>query len=366
MHPDIAAGPFDAADSHARYLQSLPRRTYGLRTLGMGLGALPVVAVLHELDSPWPVWAWAVFSCLLWPHLAYLHAKHNPDPFRAELRNFVVDSFFAGSWAPLMHFNVLPSVVLVAVVMADKLNTGIRGLWLRSLPGMFGAMLGIGALTGFAVQPYSSMTVVLASLPILVIHTLAVSLSSYRLLRRVQRQNMLLEQISRVDALTGLSNRGHWERAGESWLRQRAPGEHAALLLVDIDAFKSINDVHGHSVGDDVLRGISAILLRHAGASGLAGRLGGDELALALPVSLPVAESFAEGIRVDVEALRFDRAPGLVCSVSIGIAATPDADADLRDWMEIADRALYRAKQGGRNRTAGYEDPATESALSPE
>ncbi|MFT3806315.1 diguanylate cyclase [Arenimonas sp.] len=366
MHPDSVAGPRDTADSHTRYLQSLPRRTYGLRVLGMGLGALPVIAVLHELKSPWPVWAWAVFSCLLWPHLAYLHAKYNPDPFRAELRNFVVDSFFAGSWAPLMHFNVLPSVVLVAVVMADKLNTGIRGLWLRSLPGMFGAMIGIGIITGFAVQPYSSMTVVLASLPILVIHTLAVSLSSYRLLRRVQRQNMLLEQISRVDALTGLFNRGHWERAVETFLRERAPGTHAALLLVDIDEFKIINDVHGHPVGDDVLRGISVILSRHTDAGGLAGRLGGDELALALPVSLPVAESLAEGIRADVQALRFPRAPNLVCSVSIGIAATPDADADLREWTETADRALYRAKQGGRNRTAGHEDSPKRSVVSPE
>lgn len=366
MHLDPSTGPFDAADSHSRYLQSLPRRTYGLRVLGMGLGALPVIAVLHELQSPWPVWAWAVFSCLLWPHLAYLHAKHNPDPFRAELRNFVVDSFFAGSWAPLMHFNVLPSVVLVAVVMADKLNTGIRGLWLRSLPGMFGAMLVIGAITGFAVQPYSSMAVVLASLPILVIHTLAVSLSSYRLLRKVQRQNMLLEQLSRIDALTALFNRGHWERATETLLRQRAPGDHLALLLVDIDAFKNINDVHGHAVGDDVLRGISAILLRHAEAGGVAGRLGGDELALALPASLPMAESYAEGIRSDVEALRFERVPSLRCSVSIGVAATPDPDADLREWLETADRALYRAKQGGRNRTAGHEGSETAQAVSPE
>lgn len=356
MHPDSAAGPFDAADSHARYLQSLPRRTYGLRVLGMGLGGLPVVTVLSELDSPWPVWAWAVFSCLLWPHLAYLHAKHSPDPFRAELRNFVLDSFFAGSWAPLMHFNLLPSVVLVAVVMADKLNTGIRGLWQRSLYGMIGAMVGVGALMGFAWQPYSSMPVVLASLPIMVIHTLVVSLSSYRLLRKVQRQNMLLERISRLDALTGLFNRGHWERAAESLLRERTTGRHAALLLVDIDDFKSINDLHGHPVGDDVLRAIAAILLRHAEDGGLAGRLGGDELALALPVPLPAAESLAEDIRAEVEALRFDRAPTLVCSVSIGIAATPDSDADLREWSETADRALYRAKQGGRNRTAGNED----------
>ncbi len=117
-------------------LSSLPRRTYRFRTLGMGLAMLPLAAVLMERDAHWVNWAWVVFTGVLWPHLAYLHAIRSRDPFKAELRNFVIDSMIAGSWVPLMHFNVLPSAVLLTVVTADKVNSGVRGLWLRSLPGL--------------------------------------------------------------------------------------------------------------------------------------------------------------------------------------------------------------------------------------
>src|SRR5688572_9040403 len=100
--PSMSTDANDAGSSHARYLRSLPRRTWPLRALGMGLGGLPVFVVLTELDAAPIAWAWAVFACLLWPHLALLLALRSRDPFRAELRNFVFDSFLAGSLAPLM------------------------------------------------------------------------------------------------------------------------------------------------------------------------------------------------------------------------------------------------------------------------
>ena len=340
--------PRDASPSRVQYLNSFPRRSYSLCVLGMGLGSLPLVVVLRELDAAWPSWAWMIAACFVWPHLAYLSARRHRDPFRAELRNYVIDSFIAGACAPVMHFNLLPSVVLTAVALADKLNTGIRGLWLRSLPAMAGAVIGVGLLTGFAFRPASSMAVVLASLPILVIHTLAVAASSYGLVRKIQRQNMELERLSRVDALTGLYNRGHWEPEATALLHRHAAGAPASLMLVDLDAFKEINDVHGHAVGDDVLRGIAAILSRHAGTEGLAGRLGGDEFALALGVPLYECEALAERVRAEVRASCFEYAPGLRCSISIGVAAPAAGDGSLRAWIEAADRALYRDKQARR------------------
>jgi diguanylate cyclase len=244
-----------------------------------------------------------------------------------------------------MHFNVLPSVVLLAVVFADKLNTGIRGLWLRALPGMVVALLAMGVATGFALHLESSLLVVVASLPILVIHTIAVALSSYKLLRKVQRQNVLLEGLSRTDALTGVASRGYWEATARPML-EAGP---ASLLVLDIDAFKDINDTHGHLRGDDVLRAIGALLQRHAG-DGIAGRLGGDEFALAVPLDAAAADTLAEHLRAEAQALRFESAPSLRCSISLGIASDAGHAAGLRDWMEAADRALYRAKQRGRNR----------------
>jgi diguanylate cyclase len=342
--------------THLTRLQSLPKRTYRFRTMGMGLAALPLIAVLDQLDAGWPAWAWVVFSCLLWPHVAYQWARRSPDPFRAELRNFVLDSLFAGSWVPLMHFNLLPSVVLLSVVTADKVNSGIRGLWLRSLPGMLLAMLGVGLLTGFAFAPTTSMTVMLASLPILVIHTLAVSLSSYQLVRRVQLQNLRLDELSRVDTLTGLDSRGHWQEQALHLLeRHQRESQPASLLLIDVDHFKRVNDRYGHAVGDDVLRAISQQVRALQPAGSHAGRLGGDEFVLALACAPDAAAAFAERLRVAVEGLTFERSPGLRCTLSIGLAEPPAAGLDLREWIEAADRALYLAKAAGRNRSAGRD-----------
>jgi diguanylate cyclase len=350
-----------AGSSHDRYLRTLPRRTWPLRTLGMGLGALPVFVVLHELDAAPIAWAWAVFACLLWPQLALVLATRSRDPFRAELRNFVFDSFLAGSLAPLMHYNLLPSVVLAAVVMADKLNTGIRGLWLRSLPGMFGAMVAGGLFTGFAFRPESSLLVVAASLPILVIHTLAVAQTSYRLLRKVQAQNLQLEAVSRTDALTGVHSRGHWEAVARQVLDNAGPAHPASLLVIDVDDFKSTNDTYGHVRGDDVLRGIGALLLHH-GAHGVPGRLGGDEFALAVPLDAASAHALAETLRAEAQGLRFEAAPALRCSISIGLATTP-VEGGLRGWLEAADHALYGAKHHGRNRAEAAGEERRRSAV---
>jgi diguanylate cyclase len=340
----------------SRALQSLPQRTYWFRVLGMGLASLPVAAVMAEIHAGWLSWAWMIFSCLLWPHLAYAWARRSEDPFRSELRNFVIDSAIAGSWVPLMHFNLLPSIVLITVVIADKVNSGVRNLWLYALPGTAIALLVGAAATGFAYQPASSMTVVLASLPILVIHTLAVSFSSYKLVRRVQRQNLQLEQLSRIDGLTGLPNRRHWQSLAETLLADHlARGQVATLMLLDVDRFKEINDRFGHAVGDDVLCGIAGVVTETTQSIGVPGRLGGDEFVIVLPVGMDAASAVAERVRAAVEAMEFPKVPGLACSVSIGLAEPPDADLGLREWIEAADRALYRAKRAGRNTTAGRE-----------
>ncbi len=326
----------------------LYRRTYRFRVLGMGLAALPIAVVLTELDAGASTWAWLVVSCIVWPHVAWLAAHHSRDPFDAELRNFVVDSMIAGSWVALMQFNALPSAMLVAVSTADRISSGVRGLWLRALPWLAATIAATGLATGFAFAPQTSMRVVLACLPLMVIHTLAVSYNNYRLVRRVQAQNQRLAELNRIDPLSGLANRRHWEdRAAQLY---RLPADQAAtLLIVDIDHFKAINDTHGHAVGDDVLRAIATAIQPLLPAGSHAGRLGGDEFAVAMPGSRDEAAAVAERMRAVVENIELASAPGLRSTLSIGFAERA-GDASLREWIERADRALYRAKNAGRNR----------------
>lgn len=335
-------------------LRSLAGRVYPVRTLGMGLGVVPVLLVLHELGAPWPAWCWVLFCGVVWPHLAYhLHARRHPDPSSAELRNLTLDSAIAGTLAPLMHFTLLPTVVLLTAVTADKINTGVRGLWRYSLAAMATGMIVAGLTTGFAVRLDTSMTVLLACLPMMVVHTLAVSLSTYRLIRHVQKQNLRLDALSRFDALTGLESRRHWQDQASALLQAHRdhPGE-ATLILIDVDRFKAINDRYGHAAGDEVLRAIANVLRAATPPGSHAGRLGGDEFAVVLAMSMAKAMAVAETIRADVAALAFAEWPSLHCSVSIGLASPSSPDDDLKAWSKIADEALYRAKAQGRNTLA--------------
>jgi diguanylate cyclase len=118
--------------------------------------------------------------------------------------------------------------------------------------------------------------------------------------------------------------------------------------MVDIDNFKTTNDARGHAVGDDVLRGVAAVLRECIGDHGHAVRYGGDEFALALEVGEPQALAIAESIRRQVGELSFVAAPGLHSTVSLGVAAASPG-MSLRRWMVAADTALYNAKDQGRN-----------------
>ena len=334
------------------------RRVYGLRVLGMGLGGLPVAMVLLERHATWPAWAWLALACLAWPHIAYLLARRNARPDRAEMRNLLADSFLAGTCVSLMHFNLLPAVLLVVVVTADKLSTGIRGLLPRSLALTLAGIAAAIPFTGLHVALHSSMAVVLACLPILVIHTLLVSAISYGLVRHVQRQNSWLRETAHTDPLTGLHTRGHWEQLVQVALAPAQRDGPATLLLVDLDEFKAINDTYGHTVGDDVLRTIGRIVNECVVPDSIAGRLGGDEIALVLPLDRAHALPIAERLRVEVEDMRLAVDPPLRCTVSIGMAELTPQIVSSRDWIAAADRTLYGAKHCGRNRVGGTDEDA--------
>lgn len=347
-----ALPPNASATATERARDSLYGRIYPMRILGMGLGGLSIASVLvsygASADYYWPL---LVLTCLVWPHAAYALARRSTNSFRAEQRNLLVDSAIAGLWVPLMHFNLLPSVMLIMATTFDKLNTGIRGLWLRSLPGMFGAM----ALATYIVHPVplldTTFLVEVCTLPLLVVHTLGSSVTSYRLIRKIAHQNRLLEGLWRTDAQTGLSTREHWLQQAEAVARRVRDGRASAyLLIIDIDKFKRINDSLGHNVGDEAIAVVAAVIRNTVRIRDVGGRLGGDEFAVICDnLSADEAHHIAERIRGGVERTRLPDAPDLRLSCSIGIAAASVAHADLREWMAAADSALYAAKRAGRN-----------------
>lgn len=331
----------------------LPQRIFPIRVAGMLLGAPMIATILVENHAPWPAWALLVFTAVIWGPLALLMARKSRDPHATELRNLLLDPALVGLWIALLHFNLLPTILLAVLVTGDRINSGIRRLWLRSLIVLGAAILLGGLLTNFAFQPATSMTVILASAPLLVIHTVANSIANYRLVRRVLQQNRQLETWSRTDALTGLVDRRYWQGQAAAILDNfHANGAPASLLILDLDRFKTINDHYGHLAGDAALREVGATIRAQLRPSDVAGRLGGDELVVVLPSDIDHAQAVATRLRTAIAAIEVPQLTGEHITASVGLAAAGRDDTSLAAWIRRADAALYSAKDDGRDRTA--------------
>ncbi len=165
-----------------------------------------------------------------------------------------------------------------------------------------------------------------------------------------------------MDPLSGLFNRRYFqERLEEELDRARRHNTTVALLMIDIDNFKSINDRFGHLTGDLVIRGVGDILKRSVRKFDLCTRFGGEEFAIVMPGSGPEnSASVAERIRQRIEDFRANEAqlPDLRVTASIGMSVSYGGAA--RELLAHADQALYQAKQEGKNRLVALIPPPTE------
>jgi two-component system, cell cycle response regulator len=158
-----------------------------------------------------------------------------------------------------------------------------------------------------------------------------------------------------TDALTGLNNRRYMETHLATLVEQaHARGKPLAVLVLDIDFFKAVNDTHGHDAGDDVLREFAVRLKKSIRGIDLACRLGGEEFVVVMPdTDMAVATMVAERLRRRIAADPFPIARGerkVEVTISIGLSALNGAEDSAAKVLKRADQALYRAKRDGRNR----------------
>jgi diguanylate cyclase (GGDEF)-like protein len=195
-----------------------------------------------------------------------------------------------------------------------------------------GAMLVLGAPERIEPDKREAIEVILAAAAPRVVHLQALESRELR---------------ARTDELTGLPNRRGLDHA------MSMPGtDRAALLIVDLDHFKRVNDTYGHVAGDAALRHLAVLLRRALRTGDLAARIGGEEFALWLPVAdLAVAREVAERVREMVVStpVRWG-GQEIALSCSVGVAAMPESTSAVANLYPAADAALYRAKQRGRNR----------------
>lgn len=266
---------------------------------------------------------------------------------------------------------------LVLVSAAFAIGHALTGLppgvgnGLVLLPVML-AGLKRGVLFGFAVallvcaiELVPSLLLELAPGEVLALQLNLIVAIATALLAGAAHDDKLLDwRNANFDALTGLANRNRFhDQIGHELLRARRSGRPLALMYIDLDGFKAVNDALGHDAGDALLREVAGRLGHCVRASDTLARLGGDEFAAILPepgsgdaverVGRAMLAALARPIELDGGTARI--------SASIGLALFPEDGEDAAHLLCRADRAMYEAKRRGRNRLVRHLDPATAS-----
>ncbi|WP_041523191.1 sensor domain-containing diguanylate cyclase [Gilvimarinus agarilyticus] len=166
--------------------------------------------------------------------------------------------------------------------------------------------------------------------------------------------NRRLQGLSRIDHLTSLYNRGHWEHClTQEYKRYDRYHIPCSLVLFDIDHFKVVNDTYGHTVGDEVIRRVSECLREQLRETDIAGRYGGEEFGVILTnTDDEGALEFAERLRQSVaNQVITTSTTDVKITISLGIQQLNEAISSTQHWIEGADKALYYCKEHGRNRS---------------
>lgn len=187
-----------------------------------------------------------------------------------------------------------------------------------------------------------------------------------RMAGRVHQSESVLADLAHRDALTRLLNRRAYDEALDEMLaRGQRLDEWGALIVLDIDHFKTINDTYGHAAGDEVLQGIADVMVSEVRAVDKVFRIGGEEFAVLLAAAdLAKATETAERLRKAIKSHRFRfRDTEIKVTVSVGVAAATDG-VEAAELTDAVDAALYRAKQTGRDRVvvSGQDNPSRQGA----
>ena len=314
------------------------------------LGFIPMFALLHL-----PFLAFFnVFSVMIWAYAIWANERGNHATAIHLVAFEVLTHALAATWvlgwqSGFAHY--LPTLIVFVMF-----NHRVRNAFVVTQALVIVASY--AALYGFA-EPLDPTPRLLSALPVLNVVNVVVSFSTLALISFYFREASLfnerhLEALANTDLLTQLPNRrALWRQLSLEAERAKRQSANLVIAIADVDHFKSINDQHGHDVGDQVLLQLSNELRRCLRENDTVGRWGGEEFLFVLP-DLPISEAqtTAERIRQHVENFLIRTSDAdLTCTISIGIAVRA-ANEDIEQTIQRADHALYLAKDGGRNRVS--------------
>lgn len=253
--------------------------------------------------------------------------------------------------SPLLNLYLLP--IIAGALIFGKLATAV----------------GMGAIIAcFMFFAYDPKSKTLVSLPywgeILAISAPVILVAYFTTMLAADIRHAVdkIKQVSDTDELTGLYNMRAFSAVLQRSFRQAVRYDHAlSVVMIDSDNLKQVNDVHGHEAGNRLLQHLVRCVREQLRGSDVMARFGGDEFILMLPeTNNKGAQEMAERIRQAIELSRFDvRTGDINVTVSLGVASYPEDGGNLDVILDKADKAMYRAKQRGRNKVVAYfEDVA--------
>ncbi|MBV8035305.1 GGDEF domain-containing protein [Roseateles sp.] len=317
-----------------------------------GLAALAAAVSRHLLNREPPVWH---HGLLLAAALVVPAVLDVPTPVRAGAMSVAMGVLLLPATLAAMRLGWRGELSFRAVALLLLLASLL--LWLRA--GLAARWLGAPPAEAAAWQDGSRDVFLLAFLAVLAAGFAFV-------LAHFERMASQMRKLASVDGLTGAMNHSTTvSLLAHAMERGRREGQPVGFVMLDLDHFKRVNDRHGHAMGDQVLKAVAACARARLRGSDVFGRLGGEEFGLVLPATGAVgARHLAEQVRLAVEALelRGDGGQPLRVTLSAGVAEAARGDTP-ETLMHLADKALYQAKQKGRNRVVVADDWLRNSTL---
>jgi diguanylate cyclase (GGDEF)-like protein len=354
-----AARPFENKADETAYLDDLGVQLgSGSTYRGFGIGILIIAFNL---------WDWIIDPAhaeiaLLWRlgaafiiapvHMIWLTARH---------RNYALFRRLMFTYTVLVPFGVMNAAASLDGGLLNGLGLCIFVfMWLPSvLPNRRDAVIGVllASAVIIGVTAYSTASRALIANAVFFsilcsFFAVVVAAKFEAAFRRAWWQEQAASREARTDPLTGALNRRHFaEAAAAEKDRCQRYGHVGAIILLDLDHFKQVNDSHGHPIGDAALRTVAAACGEEIRGTDLLARLGGEEFAILLPeTSLSEAGQLAERLRCRIAALEVATSKGtLRLTASFGVAPLSAAPGGWEETVSAADAALYRAKGAGRN-----------------
>jgi len=324
-------------------------RMYAPRIVGTCLCGAVIISTSYSKMSPLLLVLLALNS-LIWAHAARKIALSSKRPFKFEKINFLFDSLFCGFWIAVIQFRPLPSVFIFSMVAMNNVAVGgakffLRGLLFKVL-GAFAALISFGFSYGG-----NSESDIFVCLPVLIVYPVTLGLAFYKVASELKQSKHKLRELSNVDALTGLLNRRYWNELVFASMGRHDLISESVLVILDVDRFKCVNDMYGHSSGDKVLCILGDILSARLRAVDLICRYGGDEFCV-LMTKVSIEEVNSRMLQVcDNFASRVGSVfPEAKTTLSVGVAPWNPRVVNVECWLSLADENLYKAKNSGRNK----------------